>query len=99
MAGSANVEAGEALGLLFAHVDAVDLGVTRPGLRELDQAAHVVPPAFEHGFDGAIGAIARPAGDAVRAGALPERVAERHTLDAAVDRDAAADPIVCHASD
>ena len=99
VAGSANVEAGEALGLLFAHVDAVDLGVTRPGLRELDQAAHVVPPAFEHGFDGAIGAIARPAGDAVRAGALPERVAERHTLDAAVDRDAAADPIVCHASD
>src|SRR5581483_11309355 len=75
---SADLEPGEPLGLLFAHVDAVDLGLTRPLRREVQQPLYVIRTALEHRLDRAVGAVARPAGNAVRVGALAQRIPEEH---------------------
>jgi FMN reductase [NAD(P)H] len=60
-------------------------------MRELDETRHGVIFTFEHGLDRPVPTVRDPACNAVLLRQPPDRVAEEHALDAALDDDAAAD--------
>lgn len=60
-------------------------------MREFDQARHRVLVSFEHRLHRSVPAVCDPARHAMLLREPPDRVAEEHTLDAAVDDDAATD--------
>lgn len=82
---SANLEAGEPLRPLLAHVDAVDLGSPRPLAHEADEALDVVLPALEQRLDAAVAVVAHPAGDPVSVCQPADAVPEKDALHVAVD--------------
>ena len=80
----------------------VDVSRPRPDAArspEADDALNVVGVALEHGLDGAVGAVGDPARTLRGSGALADRVAEEHALDAPVNGHSTAYPIVGHGND
>jgi hypothetical protein len=58
---SADLEAGEPLGLLLDHVHRGDLGATRAAAAELDQLIDRRRLALEDRLDGSVGSVGHPA--------------------------------------
>ena len=82
---SAHLEAAPARRRSVAHVDARDLGATRPAAAELDECLHVVRLALEDRLDVASRQVSHVAGDAARRRPLPHGVPEPDALDATAD--------------
>src|SRR5689334_18238724 len=81
---SADLEAGETLGLLVTGVDRVHPRTPGTLLHEPRHPVDGLGRTFQHDLDGAVRAVPGPAGDACRPGPLAGRVAEEDALHAAV---------------
>jgi len=85
-----DVEPRQMLRLLFVNFHVRHGGVARSGAHERHHRLDRVRIAFEHGLDGAVGRVARPAGDAAPLGLATRRVAEEDALHTPVGDDSAA---------
>src|SRR5215211_2047507 len=77
--------------MLVRDLDLHDGGAAWALAGKVDHRVHRLGLALERSFDGAVGAVANPAGDAARLGHAPGRVAEEDALHAPPDDDALAD--------
>jgi DNA recombination protein RmuC len=68
-------------------------------VEEADDALDRLSRAFEDCFDGAVLAVANPAGDSVRLRSLDSRVAEEHSLDSTAHLDPLPDALLAHRKD
>src|SRR5215218_4967720 len=91
--GRHDVEAGrtrrgdEPRGLLFAQVDALDLGAARALAAELEDLLAPRAGAGEDGLDAAVLAVAHPAVEGTLDRVLLDEIAKAHPLHAAMDGD------------
>jgi len=83
-----DAEARDALDWLLPHVEALDVGATRPPAGRLDQSFDVVRGAFEHRLDAPVATVPNPARDAVVQRSLSESVPEEHALNEPVSYNA-----------
>ena len=80
-----------ALRLLLFDIDPVDAGEPRALGSELEHRLDRVGLPLEHRFDGAVGKVADPAGNAARGRAAARLLAEEDALNVAMDDRAPAD--------
>jgi hypothetical protein len=90
-AGSANLEAAEALGFLVDHLYLRDLGAAGTVAREVDHLLQPLRVSFEDRLDPAVGSVADPASHPCRLRSAPGGVSEEDALDAPTDHNPLAD--------
>lgn len=92
----ADLEAAQALRLLFADLYLLDLRTAGAAAKERQHPLNDVRRSLEHRLDGAVGAVGHPPGHPGALRLPARRVTEEHALHPASDHDATADELIRH---